>query len=877
MPEAFDPYYRWLAIPPDEQPPNHYRLLGVPLFESNPDVIETAADGRMGLLRTFQTGRHAELSQKLLNEVAAARVCLLNPQKKAAYDAQLQAQLGARAQRAVSSAPESPAMDPALAGLLETIDRAAPYGPSGAAGKRPQANRASVLAAGAIGALIALGVIVWLTRPAAELSPATIRGRAEQTAAAAAPKPAQGLKAVKPIEPPSSHFASPSPEVTKRRPKPDRLRTTEPTEARRETLADLVQQPEDVSVAPEDGTAIQEPRRTAATAPRKRLPIPSPATQQQITKQVEEIYKPSAAKTRSQKLKLAEELLALGAKPDMTPEERFVLLRTAMDLANDGGNAALAVNAVDAIGAEFEVDGLAVKKKVLARFAEGPSDAARIKSFLEAVGGAIDEALAQDRYELAEDLATMASRVCMKPAGREYRKQVHSRRQEVQALAERWKQIEEAQATLKKDPEDPQANMALGSWLCFDKDDWAAGLPLLAKGSDEALKKLAVQELSSLPANAEAELKLADAWWALAETRKGPVRDALLRHAGSWYQRARPALTSGLTCARVDKRLKEAAELGPPTGQAPSVEAASAQGTRPRSRTAALLRTLVGHTDGVRSVAFARDGALLASASLDKTVRLWDPRTGELRRTIEADAQEVRGAALSADGVILATAGGEPVVKLWNPESGTWLGTLTGHAAPVTCVAFSPRGKLLASGGDRTVIVWDAARRALRHRLQAHTETVTGLAFSPDGATVASGSTDATLLLWDVASGQLRKGIACESGPVEGLAFSPDGSVVATAHGAGVKLWDPASGELRGKIAEGEQAVTLAFSLDSAILAVGCADGRIKLWDRNAGTLVQTLEGHAAAVGALAFAPAGNLLASGSADRTVKLWQLGNE
>ena len=89
----FDPYYKWLAIPPTEQPPNHYRLLGVPLFTSDPDVLENAADQRMAHLRSFQTGRYSQESQRLLNEVAAARICLLNESKRAEYDARLRREL----------------------------------------------------------------------------------------------------------------------------------------------------------------------------------------------------------------------------------------------------------------------------------------------------------------------------------------------------------------------------------------------------------------------------------------------------------------------------------------------------------------------------------------------------------------------------------------------------------------------------------------------------------------------------------------------------------------------------------------------------------------------------------------------------------------
>ncbi|HPP54247.1 MAG TPA: hypothetical protein PK777_14945 [Thermoguttaceae bacterium] len=87
--EKFDPYYTWLGIPPEEQPPDYYRLLGVRPFEDNPTVIENLADQRMAHIRTFQTGPRSKESQRILNELAAAKVCLLNPAKKAAYDAQL--------------------------------------------------------------------------------------------------------------------------------------------------------------------------------------------------------------------------------------------------------------------------------------------------------------------------------------------------------------------------------------------------------------------------------------------------------------------------------------------------------------------------------------------------------------------------------------------------------------------------------------------------------------------------------------------------------------------------------------------------------------------------------------------------------------------
>jgi hypothetical protein len=93
MHDSFDPYFEWLSIRDDEKPPNHYRLLGTDLFEDNVSVVANAADRQMAHVRRFQGGKHSEVSQKLLNELAAAKICLLNPAKKQQYDERLRKKL----------------------------------------------------------------------------------------------------------------------------------------------------------------------------------------------------------------------------------------------------------------------------------------------------------------------------------------------------------------------------------------------------------------------------------------------------------------------------------------------------------------------------------------------------------------------------------------------------------------------------------------------------------------------------------------------------------------------------------------------------------------------------------------------------------------
>ena len=110
MSDAFDPYYIWLGIPPENQPPHHYRLLGVTLFESNREVIEAAANRQMAYMQEISSGEeHIDEAQEILGELSRARVCLLNEEKKAAYDAELRASFDALAPAPESTAEQTPA------------------------------------------------------------------------------------------------------------------------------------------------------------------------------------------------------------------------------------------------------------------------------------------------------------------------------------------------------------------------------------------------------------------------------------------------------------------------------------------------------------------------------------------------------------------------------------------------------------------------------------------------------------------------------------------------------------------------------------------------------------------------------------------------
>jgi hypothetical protein len=147
----FDPYHKWLGILVKNQPPHHYRLLGLELFEEDSQIIEGAADRQLSFLRKFQSGEHAAACQKLLNEVSRARLCLLKPAVKAAYDAELRNQLQSENQSAEANDPaqHAPSIEIAIHKSTGNFKRAS----------RTQTYPLAVVACGVLLLLVVLGFL----------------------------------------------------------------------------------------------------------------------------------------------------------------------------------------------------------------------------------------------------------------------------------------------------------------------------------------------------------------------------------------------------------------------------------------------------------------------------------------------------------------------------------------------------------------------------------------------------------------------------------------------------------------------------------------------------------------------------------------------
>lgn len=217
-----------------------------------------------------------------------------------------------------------------------------------------------------------------------------------------------------------------------------------------------------------------------------------------------------------------------------------------------------------------------------------------------------------------------------------------------------------------------------------------------------------------------------------------------------------------------------------------------------------------GHSAIVNDVAFAPDGTELATASDDKTIRVWDVATGEQKRVIrgwlsDGDEGKIYALAIDPTGRYLACGGwfkgtngtelGPGAIRILDYHSGDLITLLKGHEEVIDSLCFSPDGRLLASGdGNGMIKLWRTTDWQEGPRLtQAHSDEVFGLAFSPDGALLASASFDRSIRIVSTRDGSLvaRKEYAHE-GEVHDIAWSPDGKLLATGGLDGhVSQWNP--------------------------------------------------------------------------------------
>jgi WD40 repeat protein len=289
------------------------------------------------------------------------------------------------------------------------------------------------------------------------------------------------------------------------------------------------------------------------------------------------------------------------------------------------------------------------------------------------------------------------------------------------------------------------------------------------------------------------------------------------------------------------------------------------------------VRRFDGHTKPLRALIMSPDGRMLASAGEDQTAKVWDVGTGNLLATLKGHKDTLNSVAFSPDGRKIATASDDETVKIWDLRTGQELMTLKEHPAKglssppwISRAAFSPDGKrILAIGNFVKVAVWDAETGQALQALEGQRSMLTALVFSSDGKLMATGSADRTISLWDVKTWRVINTLIGHGNAIAELAFSKDSKTLASAStDKTIKLWDVAADPnplLRMGVA------FVAYSPDGRTMAT--AQGKeVKLWDTATWNMVGTLTGHTAEIKSLAYSADGKILASGSGDKTATLW-----
>lgn len=289
-------------------------------------------------------------------------------------------------------------------------------------------------------------------------------------------------------------------------------------------------------------------------APAK-LPAPAPADVERAAKEVRELFEDAflpGAKP-ADKLEAAKGMLAAARLPGTDPASAYALMLKARDLAVEAASVAEVDAALAQIDKQFAVNLLLLRlESYLALSKRSMPPAARTEFVLLALA-AVDAAYRKGEILAAAELVKALPDAARGADDKTLLPQIAERRKTGSLLFEQQRLAEPALAAVKAMTATPEQKTLAGKFLCFARGEWKTGLDLLKQGSDEALKKVAELDRAA-PADSEAQLAVADLWWAYAESAPEWQRAATFNRAGQWYRLALPKL-AGLPKLRAAKRL----------------------------------------------------------------------------------------------------------------------------------------------------------------------------------------------------------------------------------------------------------------------------------------------------------------------------------
>jgi DNA-binding beta-propeller fold protein YncE len=649
-----------------------------------------------------------------------------------------------------------------------------------------------------------------------------------------------------------------------------------------------------VALAASPWVASQAPAEKGGQPARSgRLPVPDRAALETAQKLVERVFAEDLAlaqKEPAAAVSLAGTLLSEARQVQDDPPLRYAALLLARDAAGQGGAINVALQAVEELVRNYKVKGLPLKAAGLAAAAKNASGKFANEAVAEAALSLIDEALFEDEFQIAQELADAAAAAAARTKVLKLVARVSRRVQDVEAARKEHDRIKpflervaKAEAGGKADPE---ASFQLGWYKCLIKGNWEDGLPLLAKGNNATWRAFAQSQLQR-PDPPVQQAKLGDACLEMAEKEKGAAQQSLQRRALYWYDQALPKL-KGLTRARVEREVVELARVLPPA-------LLSSGGGGTAEITAELRNFPSTHLAGVYVSRVSADGkTVITGGQNDKFVRLLDAQSGkEVRTLLGHFGNQINCVALSPDGKYAASGDTNKELRVWDAASGGLYRQFVGHTDWVRGVHFMPDGKtLLSVSDDKTLRTWSLQNGNQLTSFNIHTKYVNGLSVSRDSTRAATCSEDFTVAVWDLKTMQEIRRFKHNS-QVWGVAISPDGRRVVSA-GQGldrtVRVWDVGSGQELRKLPLPPTSVGFcaAFSPDGRRVYVGCgfsnppggfkgmpldnAENCVRVFDVETGKEVRRLTGPNGFVRSVSLTADGRLLVSSGNDNTIRVW-----
>jgi curved DNA-binding protein CbpA len=298
--------------------------------------------------------------------------------------------------------------------------------------------------------------------------------------------------------------------------------------------------------------------RDEAAAADLKAPVPNDAAQSKAKELISDLHKVDLANAKlpEEKVAVSQKLLQLAIDTNDDLPAKFILLQMSADLAAEAGRTDKAWMALDKMGQQFDIDIIPKKAAALVSASRLAQNAAEYKTVAEFWQALVRDAVLQDRYELAIGYAVEAERASKSTTDQVFQKLVGEQADQIRQMQTAYAAAKSAKEKLSQSPNDADAGETWGRFLCLYKNDWDRGLPLWSMGNDNGLTTTAKQDLNS-PADAEAQVKIADAWEnAAVKEQDGLPKKSLQERAEYWYRRAMPGL-DGLTKTKVEMRLEE--------------------------------------------------------------------------------------------------------------------------------------------------------------------------------------------------------------------------------------------------------------------------------------------------------------------------------